>query len=159
MEVVILTGRSILLAGASYDDTLEVIVMKAELAALCAFKATTPPAVTTGAAHTGKRARVQHRLPKLRASGELSAPSAPSNSGEKVRELSVSNKVGSMIDDMLGGEQQAASSKLMLQDYKKFKHGKEVPQEAEIQYLKPHLLAQALVHHMAIMGLPPVSTM
>jgi hypothetical protein len=90
MEVVILTGRSILLAGASNDDTLEVIVMKAELAALCAFKATTPPAVTTGAAHTGKRARVQHRLPKLRASGELSAPSAPSNSGEKVRELSVS---------------------------------------------------------------------
>jgi hypothetical protein len=35
-----------------------------------------------------------------------------------------------MIDDMLGGEQQAASSKPMLQDYKNFKHGK----EAEIQY-------------------------
>jgi hypothetical protein len=47
---------------------------------------------------------------KLRASGELSAPSATSNSGEKVRELSVSNRVGSMIGDMLGGEQQAASS-------------------------------------------------
>ncbi len=40
--------------------------------------------------------------------------------------MSVSNKVGNMIDDMLGGEQQVASSKLMLQDYKKFKHGKEV---------------------------------
>ena len=26
---------------------------------------------------------------------------------------------------MLGGEQQAASAQLMLQDYKKFKHGKE----------------------------------
>jgi hypothetical protein len=51
-----------------------------------------------------------------------------------------------MIGDMLGGEHQAASSKLMLQDYEKFKHGKEVPQEAEIQYLKQHLLAQALVH-------------
>jgi hypothetical protein len=61
--------------------------------------------------------------------------------------LSVSNNVGSMIDDMLGGEQQAASPKLMLQDYKKFKHGKEVTQEDEIQYLKQHLLAQALVHH------------
>jgi hypothetical protein len=91
---------------------------------------------------------------KLRASGELPAPFATSNSGEKVRELSVSNKVGSMIDDMLGGEQQAASSKLILQDYKKFKHGKEVPQEAEIQYLKPHLLAQALVHHKHVMHMP-----
>ena len=44
---------------------------------------------------------------KLRALGELPAPSTTSNSGdsEKVRELSVSNKVGSMIDDMLHGEQ------------------------------------------------------
>jgi hypothetical protein len=59
-----------------------------------------------------------------------------------------------MIDDMLGGEQQTASSKLMLQEYKKFKHGKQVPQEAEIQYLKQHLLAQALVHHKHVMHLP-----
>jgi hypothetical protein len=50
-----------------------------------------------------------------------------------------------MTDDMLGVEQQVASSKPMLQDYKKFKHGKEVPEEAEIQYLKQHLLSQALV--------------
>ena len=42
----------------------------------------------------------------------------------------------------------------MLHDYKKFKHGKEVPQEAEIQYLKPHLLAQALVHHKHVMHMP-----
>jgi hypothetical protein len=35
----------------------------------------------------------------------------------------------------------------MLQYYKKFKHGKEAPQKAAIQYLKEHLLAQALVHH------------
>ena len=56
-----------------------------------------------------------------------------------------------MIDDMLVGDQQTASSKLMLQDYKKFKHGKEVPQEAEIQYLKQHLLAQALLHHKHVM--------
>ena len=47
--------------------------------------------------------------------------------------MSVSNRVGRMIDDILGGEQQDARSKLMFQDYKKFKHGKEVPQEAEIQ--------------------------
>ena len=75
------------------------MVMKAELAELRAFKATTTPAATTGAAHTGgKRARVQQdRLPKLRASGELPAPSATSNSGEKVRELSVSNRAGQEI--------------------------------------------------------------
>jgi hypothetical protein len=74
------------------------MVMKAELAALRAFKATTTPAATTGAAHSGKRARVQQdRLPKLRASGELHAPSATSNSGEKVRELSVSNRAGQEI--------------------------------------------------------------
>ena len=84
-----MTGRSILLAGVSNDDTPEVMVMKAELAALRAFKATTPSAATTGA---GKRARAQQdRLPKLRASGELHAPSATSNSGEKVRELSVTS--------------------------------------------------------------------
>ena len=52
-----------------------------------------------------------------------------------------------MIDDILGDEQQTVRSKPMLQDYKKLKHGKEVPQEAEIQYLKHHLLAQALVDH------------
>ena len=87
-----MTGRSILLAGASIDDTPEVMAMKAELAELRAFKATTTPAATTGAAHTGKRARVQQdRLPKLRASGELPAPSTTSNSGEKVRELSVTS--------------------------------------------------------------------
>ena len=67
------------------------MTMKAELAVLRTFKATAPPAAATGAAHTGKRARVQHRLPKLRASGELPAPSATSNSGEKVRELSVTS--------------------------------------------------------------------
>ena len=62
--------RSILLAGASNDDTPEVMTTKAELVVLHTFKATTTPAATTGAAHTGKRARVQQdRLPTLRASG------------------------------------------------------------------------------------------
>ncbi len=56
-----------------------------------------------------------------------------------------------MIDDMLCDEQEVANSKPMLQDYKKFKHGKEVSQEVEIQYLKHHLLAQALVHHKHMM--------
>ena len=42
----------------------------------------------------------------------------------------------------------------MLQDYKKFKHGQEVPQEAAIQYLKQHLLAQALVYDQHVMHVP-----
>jgi hypothetical protein len=71
------------------------------------------------------------------------------------REWSVSNRVGSsMIDDILGDEEQVASSRPMLQDYKKFKHGKEVPQEAEIQYLKQHLLSDChkiFVHHKHVM--------
>jgi hypothetical protein len=96
--------------------------------------------------------RSQSSVSKLHTSGELPVPSGTSNSGEKVQELSVSNRVG--IDDMLGGEHQVASSKPMLQDYKKFKHGKEVPQEAEIQYLKQHLLTQALVHHKHVMYIP-----
>ncbi len=40
-----------------------------------------------------------------------------------------------MIDDVLGGEQQVASSKPMLQDYKKFKQDKEVSQEDEFNIL------------------------
>jgi len=44
----------------------EVMAMKDELAELRAFKATTTPAATTGAAHPGKRARVQQdRLPEI----------------------------------------------------------------------------------------------
>jgi hypothetical protein len=88
---------------------------------------------------------------KLLSSGDLPTPSATSNSGEKVWELSVSNNVGSMIDDMIDGEHQTASATLMWKDYKKFKHGKEVPQEVEIQYLKQYLLTQALVHHKHVM--------
>ncbi len=87
---------------------------------------------------------------KLVTSWELPALPDFSNSGEKVRELSVSN----MIDDTLGGPKQPTRPQLILQDYKKFKHGKEVPQEAEIQYLKQHLLAQVLVHHKHVMHMP-----
>ena len=54
-------------------------------------------------------------------------------------ELSVSDRVDDMIDDMVGDMKQSPSSlipELMLQDYKKFKHGKDVPQEAEINTSK-----------------------
>ncbi len=74
------------------------MVMQAELTVLCVFKTTTTPAATTGATHTGKRARLQQdRMPKLRASGELPAPSTTSNSGEKVWSLLVSNRDGEEI--------------------------------------------------------------
>jgi hypothetical protein len=39
-------------------------------------------------------------------------------------------------------------------DYKRLKHGKDMPFKAELQYLKPQLLAQALVHHKFVMDLP-----
>jgi hypothetical protein len=39
-------------------------------------------------------------------------------------------------------------------DYKRLKHGKDVPFDAELQYLKPQLLAQRLVHHKFVIDLP-----
>ena len=56
-----------------------------------------------------------------------------SNSGEKERIVSIE------YDQWyanLGDPKQPTRPQLMLQDYKKFKHGKEVSQEVEIQYLK-----------------------
>ena len=52
------SNTTVLLAGASNDDTAEVMTMKAEITELRAFKATTTSAAATGAVHTGKRARV-----------------------------------------------------------------------------------------------------
>ncbi len=53
------TNTTVLLVGASNDDTPEVMVIQAELAESRVFKATTTPVATTSAAHTGgKRARV-----------------------------------------------------------------------------------------------------
>jgi hypothetical protein len=50
----------------------------------------------------------------------------------------------------------AAQHKVLLgpKDYKRLKHGKDAPFDAELQYLKPQLLAQALVHHKFVMDLP-----
>ena len=50
----------------------------------------------------------------------------------------------------------AAQHKVILgpKDYKRLKHGKGAPFDAELQYLKPQLLAQALVHHKFVMDLP-----
>ena len=52
-----------------------------------------------------------------------------------------------------------AQHKVLLgpKDYKRLKHGKDAPFDAMLQYLKPQLLAQALVHHKFMMDLPDVS--
>jgi len=49
-----------------------------------------------------------------------------------------------------------AQHKVLLgpKDYKRLKHGKDTPFDAELQYLKPQLLAQALVHPKFVMDLP-----
>jgi hypothetical protein len=50
----------------------------------------------------------------------------------------------------------AAQHKVLLgpKDYKRLKHGKDAPFDAELQYLKPQPEAQALVHHKFVMDLP-----
>jgi hypothetical protein len=42
------------------------------------------------------------------------------------------------------------------QEHRRFKHGREVPPAAQLQYLKPQLLAQAFVHHKFVFTLPRV---
>ena len=70
------------------------MAMKDELAEWRAFKATTTPADTTGAAHPGKRARVQQdRLPEIvrfRGASRSFRYFQFRGEGETVRELSVS---------------------------------------------------------------------
>jgi hypothetical protein len=39
-------------------------------------------------------------------------------------------------------------------EFKRFKHGREVPPAAQLQYLKPQLIAQALAHHKFVFTLP-----
>ena len=43
------------------------------------------------------------------------------------------------------------------QEHKRFKHDREVPPAAQLQYLKPQLLAQAIVHHKFVFTLPKSS--
>jgi hypothetical protein len=40
------------------------------------------------------------------------------------------------------------------QEHKRFKHGREVPPAAQLQYLKSQLIAQALAHHKFVFTLP-----
>ena len=55
---------------------------------------------------------------------------------------------------MTGRESARATNDLSLKDHKAFKHGRDVPSSAQLQYLKPGILAQALVHHKFVFTLP-----
>ena len=48
----------------------------------------------------------------------------------------------------------APAKHLSLKDHKHFKHGRDVPPEAQLQYLKPGIFAQAQVHHKFVFTLP-----
>ena len=77
-------------------------------------------------------------------SGELDAgepDTAEQGPGQEVQELEVESPSAQI--EYMGPK-----------DYKRIKHGKDVPFNAELQYLKPQLLAQALVHHKLVMDLP-----
>jgi hypothetical protein len=52
------TNTTVLLADVSNDDNPEVVALKAQIAEMTVLMDITTPAATTGAAHTGKRARV-----------------------------------------------------------------------------------------------------
>jgi hypothetical protein len=51
-------------------------------------------------------------------------------------------------------ESARASGHLSLQEHKAFKHGRDAPPESQLQYLKPGILAQTLVHHKLVFTFP-----
>jgi hypothetical protein len=95
---------------------------------------------------------------RVTASGEpvLVTPdsgASDADSGENSRELDAGEPDAAEQDKE---SPSTAQHKVLLgpKDYKRLKHGKDVPFIAELQYLKPQLLAQALVHHKFVMDLP-----
>ena len=91
---------------------------------------------------------------RVTASGEpiLLAPDArASDSGENSGEIN-SGEID--LGEPVQVESHAPGQPMLLADYKRLKHGKDVPSDAEIQYLKPQLLAQAVVYHGLTMDLP-----
>jgi hypothetical protein len=98
---------------------------------------------------------------RVTASGEpiLVTPdsgASDADSGENSRELDTGEPDAAEQDRE---SPSTAQHKVLLgpKDYKRLKHGKDVPFDAELQYLKPQLLAQALVQHKFVMDLPEVS--
>ena len=95
---------------------------------------------------------------RVTASGEsvLVTPdsgASDANSGENSGELDTGEPDAAEQDKE---SPSTAQHKVLLgpKDYKRLKHGKDAPFDAELQYLKPQLLAQALVHHKFVMDLP-----
>jgi len=58
------------------------------------------------------------------------------------------------VQDREAGSAKVLPQHLSLQDHKNLKHGRDVPPEAQLQYLKPAILAQALVHHKFVFTIP-----
>ena len=83
----------------------------------------------------------------------VSDPS-PSDSGENSRDSgeiqaeSLNTNAETRVSDS------PLDMELTLQDHRRFKHAKDVPPDAVIQFLKPSMLGQILVHHQHVLTLP-----
>ena len=94
------------------------------------------------------------------ASPLVSNPS-PSDSGENTRDSGENTRdAGEIQAESLNAnaETKVCDSplymELTLQDHRKFKHAKDVPPDAVIQFLKPSMVGQILVHHKHVLTLP-----
>jgi hypothetical protein len=98
-----------------------------------------------------RRFRVTASVEPLLVTPDSGAPDA--DSGENSGELDTGEPNAAEQDKE---SPSTAQHKVLLgpKDYKRLKHGKDVPFDAELQYLKPQLLAQTLVHHKFVMDLP-----
>ena len=103
---------------------------------------------------------------RISRSGEQSLPAAASSSLKPscvTRSATTASQAASPLSFPDSGESVQVRGKesvqkeaiyLSPQEHKRFKHGREVPPAAQLQYLKPQLLAQALVHHKFVFTLP-----
>ena len=103
---------------------------------------------------------------RISRSGEQSLPAAASSSlkpSRVTRSATTASQAASPLSFPDSGESVQVRGKesvqneaiyMSPQEHKRFKHGREVPPAAQLQYLKPQLLAQALVHHKFVFTLP-----
>ena len=103
------------------------------------------------------------RIPR---SGEQSLPAAASSSPQPsrvTRSTPTESQDTSPLSFPDSGESVQVRSKesvqkealyLSPQEHKRFKRGRDVPPAAQLQYLKPQLLAEALAHHKFVFTLP-----
>jgi len=103
---------------------------------------------------------------RISRSGEQSLPAAASSSlkpSRVTRSATTASQAASPLSFPDSGESVQVRGKesvqkeaiyMSPQEHKRFKHGREVPPAAQLQYLKPQLLTQALVHHKFVFTLP-----